>query len=154
MRLGRRTSRLIVVATTDHHGIRRPILVQFLLLLSSLSSPADMTDRHRHNSPSRVSIPKHLISWNLVTRTTSLIFMTNQKDGPSWICWSITHSVTPHMVWLPHLSLEVALQCHLRTAQAWQTITCSLGGTFVYFSVKNLRILLLDRFPANKEKLT
>ncbi|TMW98089.1 hypothetical protein EJD97_004517, partial [Solanum chilense] len=61
--LGRRTSRRIVVVTTDRYGLRRPILVQFLILLSSLSSTADMTDHHRHNGPSRVSVLKHLNSW-------------------------------------------------------------------------------------------
>ncbi|TMW80292.1 hypothetical protein EJD97_021789 [Solanum chilense] len=49
MRLGRRTSQRIVVVTTDRHGLCRPILMQFLLLLSSLPSTASMTDSHRHN---------------------------------------------------------------------------------------------------------
>ena len=31
--LGRRTTRRIVMVTTDLHGLRRPMLVQFLLLL-------------------------------------------------------------------------------------------------------------------------
>ena len=84
-RLGRRTSRLIVVVMTDRHGLRHPILVQFLLLLSSLPSTTGMTDRHRHNGLSKVSVPKHLNSWNLSTGTTSLNFMTNQQDGPSWL---------------------------------------------------------------------
>ncbi|TMX04316.1 hypothetical protein EJD97_009982, partial [Solanum chilense] len=60
-RLGRRTSRWIVVVTTDRYGLRRPILVQFLLLISSLPSMASMTDRHRYNGPSRVFVPKKLI---------------------------------------------------------------------------------------------
>ncbi|TMW89997.1 hypothetical protein EJD97_016317, partial [Solanum chilense] len=51
-RLGRRTSRQIIVVTTGRHGLRRPILVQFLLLLSSLPSMTGMTDCHRHNGPS------------------------------------------------------------------------------------------------------
>ena len=93
MRLDRRTSWWIIVITTDRHGLRRPILVQFLLLLSSLPSTAGMTDRHRHNGPSRVSVPKHLNFWNLGTETTSLIFMTKQQDGPSWLRRSVTHSV-------------------------------------------------------------
>ena len=46
----------------DRHGLRRPILVQFLLLLSSLPSTASMTDRHRHNGPSRVFVPKNFNS--------------------------------------------------------------------------------------------
>ena len=55
MRLGRRTSRRTVVDTTDRHGLRRPILVQFLLLLSLFPSTESITDRHRNNGPSRVS---------------------------------------------------------------------------------------------------
>ena len=31
---------------TGRHGLRRPILVQFLLLLNSLPSTVSMTDRH------------------------------------------------------------------------------------------------------------
>ena len=75
----------------------------------------NMTDRHRHNGPSRISVPKHLNSWNLGTGTTSLNFMTNQQDRPSWIRRSVTHSVTPHLVRLPHLPSAAALRCHLRT---------------------------------------
>ena len=93
----------------------RLILVQFLLLLSSLPSTAGMTNRHRHNGPSRVSVPKHLNSWNLGTETTSLIFMTKQQDGPSWLRRSVMHSVTPHLVKLPHLPSVSSLRCHLRT---------------------------------------
>ena len=103
------------MVTMDRHGLRHPMLIQFLLLLSLLSSTADMTDHHRHNGPSRVSIPKHLNSWNLGTRTTSLNFMTNQQDRPLWILRSVTHSVTPHLVIFPHLPLVAALRCHLWT---------------------------------------
>ena len=113
--MGRRTSRRIVMVTTGRHELRHPILVQFLLMLSSLPSTAGMMDRHRHNGPSRVSVPKHLNSWNLGTGTTSLIFMTNQQDEPSWLRRSVTHSVTPHLVRLPHLPPAAALRCHLRT---------------------------------------
>ena len=89
--------------------------LQILLLLSSFSSTAGMTDRHRHNGPSRVSIPKHLNYWNMGSGTTSLIFMTNLQGGPSWLRRSITHSVTPHLVRIPHLLSEIALRCHLRS---------------------------------------
>ena len=115
MRLGRRTSQRVVVVTTGRHGLRHPILTQIHVLLSSLPSTAGMTDRHRHNGPSRVSVPKHLNSLNGVTRTTSLIFMTNQQDGTSWLRWSVTHSVTSHLVWHPHLPSAAAIQCHLWT---------------------------------------
>ena len=58
---------------------------------------------------------KHLNSWNLGTGTTSLIFMTYQQDGPSWLRRSVTHSVTPHLVRISHLPSAGALRCHLRT---------------------------------------
>ncbi|TMW81273.1 hypothetical protein EJD97_010751, partial [Solanum chilense] len=60
MRLGGRTLRWIVVVRTGRHEFRRPILGQFLLLLSLLPSTAGMTDRQRHNGPSRVSVQKTL----------------------------------------------------------------------------------------------
>ena len=82
-RLGRQTSRRTVMVTTDRHGLRRPILVQFLLLLSSPPSTASMTGRHRHNVPSRFFVLKHFNSWNLGIGITSLIFTTNLQDGPS-----------------------------------------------------------------------
>ena len=44
------------MVTTDRHGLCRPILMQFLLLLSSLPSTASMTDCHRHNGQSRVQL--------------------------------------------------------------------------------------------------
>ena len=47
--------------------------------------------------------------------TTSLNFMTNLHDGPSWIIRSVMHSVTPHLVRIPHLSSAAALRCQLRT---------------------------------------
>ena len=47
--------------------------------------------------------------------TTSLIFMTNQQDRPSWLRRSVTYSVTPDFVRLPHLPSAAALRCHLRT---------------------------------------
>ena len=44
-----------------------PYVMKFLLLLSLLSSMAGMTDRHKLKGLSRVSVPKHLNSWNLGT---------------------------------------------------------------------------------------
>ena len=92
-----------------------PYLMKFLLLLSSLPSMAGMTDRYKHNGPSRVSFPKHLNSWNMGTWATSLIFMTNLQDGPSWLRRSVTFSVTPHLVRLSHLPSAAAQRCHLWT---------------------------------------
>ena len=103
------------MVTTDGHEFHRPTLVQFILLLSSLPLRAGMSDHHRHNGSSRVSVPKHLNSWNLGTGTTSLIFMMNQQDRPSWLRRSVTHSVTPHLIRLPHLPSAASLRCHLWT---------------------------------------
>ena len=72
--------------------------LQILLLLSSLPSTAGMTDRHRHNGPSRVSVPKHLNSWNMGTGITSLNFITNMQDGPSQSRQTFVDYVTPHLV--------------------------------------------------------
>ena len=139
--------------TTDHRGhdgsswSRRtvmdsvvPYLMQFLLLLSSLPSTAGMTDHHRHNGPSRVSVPKHLNSWNMGTGTTSLIFMTKPQDGSSWLRRSVTLFVTPHLFILPYLPSATALCCHLRT------VTSSVGALFCISSLKNLRIHLWTDF--------
>ena len=93
MRLGRRTSRWTVVVMTDRRGLCRPILVQFLLLLSSFPSTASMTDRHRHNSLSRVFVLKHFNSWNLGTGITSLNFTMNMQDGPAQPRQTVTSSV-------------------------------------------------------------
>ena len=153
MWLGRRTSRRIVVVTTDRHGLRRSILVQFLLLLSSLPSKAGMTDRHRHNGPSRVSVPKHLNSWNMGTGTTSLNFMTNLQDGPSWTRQSVMLSVTPQLVRLPHLPSTRALRCHLRTVMSMTDRHKLRRWSLLHFFAQKPPHSSLDRFPANKEKL-
>ena len=52
---------------TDCHGLCRPILdaISFVALFITLDGR--MTDCHRHNGPSRVSVPKHLNSWNMGT---------------------------------------------------------------------------------------
>ena len=141
------------MVTTDRHGLRCPILMQFLLLLSSLPSTASMTGRRRHNGPSRVCVPKHLNSWNLGTGATSLIFMTNQQDGPSWLRWPITLSVTPHLVRLPHLPSAAALHCHLRTVTSMTDLHKLRRWSLLHFFAKKPPHSSLDRSPANKEKL-
>ena len=153
MRLGRWTSRRIVVVTTDCHGLRRPILVQFLLLLSSLPSTASMTDRHRHDGPSRVFIPKHLNSWNMGIGITSLNLMTNLQDRPSQTRRTVMDSVTPHLVRLPHLPSAAALCGHLRTVTSMTDHHKLRRWSLLYFFSKKPPHTSLDRFPANKEKL-
>ena len=130
-----------------------PYLMKFLLLLSSLPSTASMTARHRHNGPLRVFVPKHLNSWNMGTGTTSLNYMTNQQDRLSWIRRSITLSVTPHLVRLPHLPSAAALRCHLWTVTSMTDRHKLRWWSLLYFFAQKPLHSSLDRFPANKEKI-
>ena len=149
----RRTSRRIIVVTTDRHGIHHPILVQFLLLLSSLPSTAGMTDRHRHNGPSKVFVSKHLNSWNMGIGTTSLNFMTNMQDGQSWTRRTVISSVTPHLVRLPHLPSAAALRCHLRTVTSTTYRHKLRRWSLLHFCAQNLRIRLWTNFLQKKRNL-
>ena len=153
MRLGRRTSRRTVMVTTDHHGLRHPILVQFLLLLSSFPSTAGMTDRHRHNSLSMVFVPKHFNSWNLGTGITSLNFTTNLQDGPSQPRRTVTSFVTPHLVRLPHLPSAATLRCHLQTITRMTDRHKLRRWSLLHFFAQKPSHTSLNRFTANKEKL-
>ena len=141
------------MVTTDRHGLRRPILVQFLLLLSSFPSTASMKDRHRHNSPSRVFVPKHFNSWNLGTGITSLNFTTNLQDGPSYPRRIVTGFVIPHLVRLPHLPSAAALRCHLRTVASTMDRHKLCRWSLLHFFCQNLRIQLLTDILQNREKL-
>ena len=153
MRLGQRTTRRILMVTTDRHGLRHPILMQFHLLLSLLPSTAGMTDRYEHNGLSRVSVPKHLNFWNMGTGPTSLIFMTNLQDGPSRLRRSVMLSVTPHLVRLPHLPSAAALRCHLRTFMSTMDRHKLRRWSLLHFFAQKPPHSSLDWFPANKEKL-
>ena len=130
-----------------------PYLMKFLLFLSSLPSTTGMTNRHSHNGPSRVSLQKHLNSWNIGTGTTSLNFMRNLQDGPSWTRRSITLSVTPHLVRLPHLPSAAALRCHLRTVTSMTNRHKLCRWSLLHFFAQKPPHSSLNRFPANKEKL-
>ena len=153
MRQGQRTSRRIVMVTMDHHGLCRPILVQFLLLLSSPPLTASTTDRHRHNGPSRAFVSKHFNSWNLGTGITSLNFMTNLQDRPSYPRRTVTSFVTPHLVRLPHLPSATALRCHLRTITSTTDRHKLCRWSLLHFFAQNLRIQLWTNFLQNKKKL-
>ena len=154
MRLGRRTSRWTVVVITDRHGLRRPILVQFLLLLSSFPSTASMTDRNRHNGPSRVFVLKHFNSLNLGTGITSLNFTTNLQDVPSEPRRTVTSFVFPHLVGHPHLPSAATLRYHLRTVTSTSDRQKLRRWSLLHFFVQNLLIQLWTDFLQNKEKLT
>ena len=114
----------------DRHGFRHPILVQFLLLFSSLPSTASLTDHHRHRGPSRVFVPKHFNSWNMGTVITSLNFMTNLQDGPSQTRRTVTSFVTPHLVNFPIFLQQLHYDATYRPPQARRTVISSVGGLF------------------------
>ena len=128
-------------------------LVQFLLLLSSFPSKASVTDRHRHNGPSRVFVSKYFNSWNLGTGITSLIFTTNLQDGPSEPRHTVTSFVSPHLVRLPHLPSAAVLRCHLRTVTSTTDRHKLRRWSLLHFFAQNLRIQLWTDFLQNKEKL-
>ena len=124
-----------------------------LLLLSSFSSTASVTDRHRHNGPSRVFILKHFNSWNLGTGITSLNFTTNLQEGLSEPRRTVTSFVIPYLVRLPHLPSAVALRCHLRTVTSTTDRHKLRRWSLLHFFAQNLRIQLWTDFLQNKEKL-
>ena len=139
-RLGQRTSQQIVVVTTGRYGFRHPILVQFssAALFITLDGRYDGSLRAQRSVEGLHSKTLELLKYGYWA--TSLIFMTNLQDGPSFIRRSVMLSITPHFVKIPHLFSAVALGCHLRTA------TRSVGGLFCISSLKNLRIHLSTDF--------
>ena len=116
-----------------------------------IPSTESMTDHHRHNGPSRVFLPKHLNSWNLRTRITSLNFMMNLQDGLSQTQRTVMDSVTPHLVRLPHLPSPSALHCQLRTVTS-MTDRQKLRR-FLHFFAQNLRFQLWTDFLQHQKKL-
>ena len=132
------------MVTTNSHGLHRPILVQFLLLLSSQPSTASMTDRHRHNGPSRVSFQN--------TSTLESGYwdhFSDLHDEPAGR--TVTSFVIPHFVRLPHLPSLASLRCHLRTVTGTTDLISSVGGLFCIFRSKSLHSAL-DRFPAKQRE--
>ena len=123
---------------TGRHGLR-PILVQFILLLSSFPSTASMTDHHRHNGPSRVFVLKHFNSWKLGTGITSLNFTTNLQDGPSERRRTVTSFVIPHLVRIPYLPSTPALRCHSRSVTSTTDRHKLRRWSLLQFFAQNLR---------------
>lgn len=130
-----------------------PYFVQFLLLLSSFPSTVSITDRYRHNGPSRVFVLKYFNSWDLGTGITSLIFTMNLQDGPSEPRRTITSFVIPHLVRLPHLPSAAALRCHLRTVTSTTDRHKISRWSLLHFFAQTLCIQLWTNFLQNKEKL-
>ncbi|TMX02466.1 hypothetical protein EJD97_021459, partial [Solanum chilense] len=113
-RLDRRTSRRIVMVTTDRHG-RCPILdaISSVALFITLDGRYDGSSQVQRSVEGLRSKTLELLEYEYWT--TALNFMTNPHDGPSRTRRSVTLSVTPHLVRLPHLPSAAALHCHLRT---------------------------------------
>ena len=107
-----------------------------------IPSMASMMDRHKHDGPSRVFVPKYFNSWNMGTGITSLNFMTNLHDGPSHTRRTVVVSVTLHLVWirLPHLPSAAALRCHLRTVTSTTDHHKLRSWSLLHFFAQNLRI--------------
>ena len=121
---------------TDRRGLHRPILGAILLLLSSFPSTASVTDRHSHNVPLRVFVPKYFNSWNLGTGITSLNFKTHLHDGTSQTRRTVTRYVSPHLVRLPHFPSATALRCHLRTVTSTTDRHKLRRWSLLHFSLK------------------
>ena len=141
------------MVTTDSHGHRNPIPVQFLLLLSSFPSTASMTDRYRHNGLSRVFVLKHFDSLNMGTGITSLNFTMNLQNGPSYTRRTVTRFVISHLVRLPHLPSAAALCCHLRTVASTTDRHKFRRWSLLHFFAQNLRIHLWTDFLQIKRNL-
>ncbi|TMW98274.1 hypothetical protein EJD97_004264, partial [Solanum chilense] len=108
-RLVRWTSRRIVVVTMDRHGLCRPILMQFLLLLFFITLDG------KYDGPSYAQRSVE----GLRSKTLQLLeygywdYFSKLHDEPAGR--TVTSFVTPHLVKLPHLPSAAPLCCHLRT---------------------------------------
>ena len=147
----RRTSRRIVVVTTDRHGLHRPIVdeISSSALFITLDGRYDGSLRLQRSVEGLHS--RTLESWNMGTGATSIIIMTNLHDGPSWLLQSITFSVIPHLVRLPHIPLSAALRCHLRTVTSMTYRHKFPTWSLLHFFAQKPPRSSLDRFTANKE---
>ena len=125
-----------------------PYLCNSFCCTSSLPSTTSMTDRHRHNGPSRAFVSKHFNSWNMGTGITSLNFMTNLQDGPSQTRRTVTSFVTLHLVRLPHLPSAAALRCHLRTVTSTTDRHKLRRWSLLHFFCPKSPHSSLDRFLA------
>ena len=153
MRLDRRTSWRIVVVTTDRHGLHCPILdaISSFALFITLDGRYDGSSQAQRSVEGLRSKTLELLEYGYWT--TSLNLTMNLQDGPSWTRRSVTLSVTPHLVRLPHLPSAAALRCHLRTVTSTTDRHMLRRWSLLHFFTQNLRIHLLTDFLQNKEKL-
>ena len=139
------------MVTTDRHGLRCPILVGIssTALFITLDGRYDRSLRAQRSVEGLRSKTLELLEYGYWA--TSLIFMTNLHDGPSWLRRSVTFSVTPHLVRFPHLPSAAALRFHLRTVTGTTDRHKLRRWSLLHFSLK-ISHSALDRFPAKQRE--
>ena len=152
-RLGRRTSRRIVMVTTDRHGLRRPILMQFLQLLFFITLDG------KYDGPSQAQRFVEVLR----SKTLQLLeygywdYFSELHDeyaGRTIIDTTDRHKLrNPHLVKHPHLPSAAALRYHLRTVTSTTDRHKLRRWSLLHFFAQNLRIHLWTDFLQNKEKL-
>ena len=135
--------RRTVVVMTNRRGLRHPILGAILLLLS-FPSTASLTDRHKHNGPSRVSFQN---------TSTLGIWVLDQfsdlHDEPAGR--TVIIFVTPHLSDFPIFLQQLLYAATYGPSQARRTVISSVGGLFCNFRSKSPRSAL-DRFLAKQRE--
>ena len=123
------------MVTTDRHGLRRPIHLQFLLLLSSFPSTASMTDRHRHNGPSWSRSKKlQLLESGYWDHFSEL---HDEPTGRTIIATTDRHKLhNPTLGWTSPSSFSSCTAATYRPSQARRTVISSVGGLFCISSLK------------------
>ena len=140
MRLDRRTSRRIVVVSTDRHGLRHPILDK----ISSAALFITLDGRYDGLSQAQRSVE------GLRSKTLELLeygywdYFSKFHDEPARR--TVMDSVTPHLVRLPRLPSAAALRCHLRTVTSMTDCHKLRRWSLLHFFAQNLHIHLWTDF--------
>ena len=139
------------MVTTDRHGLHRPILVQFLLLLSSLHGKYDRSSQTRRSVEGLCFTTLKLLEYGYWDYFSEL---HDEPAGRTVIDTTDRHKLrNPHLVRLPHLPSAAALRCHLRTVASTMDRHKHRRWSLMHFFAQNLFIQLWIDFLQNKEKL-
>ena len=94
---------------TDRHGLHRPIhdKISYAALFITLDGRSDGSLRAQRSVEGLCSKTLELLEFGYCD------YFSDLHDVPA--LRSVTHSVTPNLVILPHLSSAAALRCQLRT---------------------------------------
>ena len=161
MRLGRWTLWWAVVVTTGlhvHDGPSWPLssyTLQILLLLSSLplTNTYDGPFQARRSVEGLYSVTLKLHGiWVL-----GLLFdhHDDQQDRPSSLWRSVMNFVIPHLGQTSPIVLhQLHHDANYGPSQAQRTVTGPVDGNFYVFLAQKLLHSSLNKFPANKEKIT